>query len=122
MYCYKFINGFWIADKAFCSSANIDHMTLFIDNNEGHLIVDKDGILIENTPLLINKQPSIDTDLLNPNLTNLSLTIEPKQSTECVLSGSYQMSISPIDGHLIIYDGEKIYAELYKDHITSSKL
>jgi hypothetical protein len=125
----KFTSGFWKADNSYCTEADIDDMVFYINccTNTGHLIITKDNELIENSSFNIKKEVINNSNNLIPfnNILGnqlLEYNIEFISDNDFLWNdGKYSLKISIINGSMIIYKDETLFAKLYKDNGISNK-
>jgi len=128
----KFMSGFWKADHSYCSEADIDDMVFYINGNTntGHLIITKDNDLIENSAFNINKKVINNTNNLIPfnNILGnqileyiVEFTPDENSTDFSWNNGEYILSISMINGTILLHKDEILFSKLYKDNGISNK-
>lgn len=128
----NFLTGFWKSDSAYCSEADIDEMVLYLNSNtdSGHLIITKDNDLIENSGFNINKRILNNKNGLIPynnvwgnQMIEYIITFEPNDKSQEFSwnDGEYILSISMINGTILLHKDGLLFSKLYKDNSISNK-
>lgn len=117
----NFVNGFWVADDAFCDESEIDSMLLFIgkyDKKSGerpaHMIIADD---IMNQKINI-KHKKISSGL-SRGVNKFSIECEMEFEEECQIPPNVTMDFDIRKGSLRIHKDGNLYAIMHKDHEIS---
>lgn len=122
---YNFLEGLWIATESFCHKANIDGMILFIgasDNKLGrssYLIMYSDDKVVVDTKINIIFGSSIFPDLSERKIDIILNLNNKKVNLNDVIPSNLECEISIDDGKMIWSKDDTVYAEFYKDNISS---
>lgn len=117
-----FISGMWQANEDFCQQADIEKMLLYIGSGpdkNAYLLIYSDGNVVVSKKLQLNISPSkvsskeykveiIDAD--DPN----------DDSLKDIMPSKLNMKLSINNGRLCLYKKKKIYADLFKDNMSTN--
>lgn len=127
----KHLYGFWKAHSDFCYEAGYDDMIFYIDNNlnEVHLIIYKNGNIVEDTRFIMNLSLTYDINNYIPlnhlygsqyNQYYLEL-IDPDNESHWA-NKIFTMNYSSVHNSIVLTLDDIIYTELYKDPINTNIL
>jgi len=125
---YNFMSGFWSSDTTFCEESNIQEMIFYIDN-ENHtikILIQQEDKNLENTTydskfckLVNSNNLSLYSDCVEYSL---KLEEQEESSKKNVMCGEYTAYLSLSKGIITLSRDDVVYAMLYKDNFSSSKL
>jgi hypothetical protein len=124
----EFMEGFWTSDPSFCDESNIQDMIFYINNESKtiKILIQQEEKNLENSTYDIQLSKLVNTN----NLTiyndcieyNLVLTHQNDDDKNNIMDGEYLLYLSLSKGILTLYKDDVIYAMLYKDSLSTSKL
>lgn len=123
----QYLFGYWVGDDVFCDDAGITSLSMFIGEpsrgwtstqREAYILIQmKNGDIITEGMTI-----TYGEGWAGPCLGTYSVraTVEfDEVPLWDDLSCNVTISVNPINGTLRIYDGDKLYAKLYKEHNIS---
>lgn len=131
----NYLSGYWVGDPGFMERAELKDMQLFIapkedGSRQGYLIMtDIHGNFVSNQAIEIKEGSTVQrwwTGLKSSFATKKDIysakrvSIEYDDPSDSPMPTEMKMSVSILDGTLTLYDGEKVWAFLGKDTLTSA--
>lgn len=117
----NFVNGFWVADDAFCDESEIDSMLLFIGKYDklsgsrpAHMII-ADDIMNQKIEIKHKKISSGMSKKLNKFKVDADIQFEE----ECQIPSDVTLEFDVLNGSLKIHKDGNMYAIMHKDHEIS---
>lgn len=133
-----YLAGLWVGDPAFLKKAQLRDLQLFIAPREdgcrqGYLIItDENGEFVSNQAIEIRERSGgsrwwsalrstfrAEKDAYTSRCFEVEYDAV-KEGDEPPMPETMKMTLSILDGTLTLYDGEKVYAFMEKDHAASA--
>lgn len=119
----NYLEGYWISDNNFLKLSDIDNLILYTDiiNNFGYLIIVKNKQIVHNIEFNINFNKNNIIIDNNNDLNNILFDISfISEDPEFIWQDKeFKCILSINDGNLKLFNGETLYANLFKDNKIS---
>lgn len=110
------LDGLYVGTPEFLEEADLGEFYLFVGDPSYLIIANKDGDIIENTPL--DLKPFICLKEFIKGKIKFNVTLKNQD----VIPEKLKLSLNSKTGSLIVEDDKKIYAVLVKDNIKTREL
>lgn len=111
---YNSINGFWVAGADFLASAKLDKMILYIDGDDGYIIIKDADAFILNEPTPLRLRFTWNPKNWWPSSTCKHFTLSLLKVDPTVLPRSIYCDLYQAENKMVLYTDE-IIGILYKD-------
>lgn len=123
----KFISGMWQANDEFCQKADIDKMLLYIgdglEEKNAYLLIYSEGNVVVSKKLQIKMYPvKVSSSEWESEYKVEIIDADDPDDTSLndIMPSKVNMKLSIINGRLCLYKKKKIYADLFKDNISTN--
>lgn len=111
----NYLEGFWVAEDAFCEEAEIESLLLYIGERKAGkrqcYIVITDDVTNQSFTL------SYSTGFSGPGVSTYKISAKAEFESECIWDdGEVDIAIDMRDGSIRIFRGDKLYVRARKQH------
>lgn len=119
----QYLFGYWVGDDNFCAEAEIESLSMFIGAPEcgwrrrerhAYILLQMNNGDIISQGLTFDYVPGWAGPGIGPYSINASVDFDDVPLWGD--AGCVTISVDPRNGTMRIYDGDKLYAKLYKEH------
>ena len=123
----EFLYGMWVGDDEFCKNANIDSIMMFLGEpdvglmsctRDGYIIIVIDGEPVVNQGFILNYSPGWSGPSIGPYTVSSDVTFDE----ENIWEDDVTITVNIVNGTMRIYNGDTMYAKLYKENTLSNIL
>ena len=114
------LTGMWIADDKFCEDAGVDSMLVYIGAADGGMTTTRNGYIVIGPDVANQGFVMKYTPIYSPLDHTVTMTID--FDIDQLWPQDVSLRIDAATGSMRIYNGDKLYARLYRENILSDVL